>query len=661
MAYYWEPDSTYQKSSSSSGRKIAAIIIILMLVISSGVIILFNLLPSIQQTGSEGQVRVAVIDSGLDVDFSIIGRVGPQQSFISPLYGYQTTDSSTADSNPDDGNGNTVSHGTLVAHTILENSNNAQIVVAKVIDSTGFATSSGVIAAINWAIEQNCSVINLSLGSGPTYGDPLEGAVDYAFSKGVIVVSAAGNEGMSGVSGSSISSPSIYTKAISVGALDENDSPADYTSWGPTASRYMKPDIAIEGYTETTNAIYFGTSFASPRVAAIVVDLIAYCLDNNLSYTPGMIQAALYSGADALPYAEYIVGAGKASLQGAIQVIEQATRENDLPLITYVHPVTIPLDFERLFQGDNYTFNVNIVTSGMSEYNVTLHDLDSDSVHIPQSISVNQTDLIPLFIHVSPNSSQPVDGEILFDAGPHSDTLTVEYNPSESIARIAFDTSHTPWSIDTVYGQFKELYLELLDNDISVMEISNRSLLTTDYLSIFDAVFVLDPCAWGTDETNYANPVDFSIPYTQEEIDAYKNYYLQGGGIFVSALDNESVNTNAANDFLNWSGFSLGSERMPASGNPLSITNLEPHPITSGVLSFGFVGASVSFNSSTAQSLASYNGITVLAGMSGTGGGRMVVTGTNFFIDNWGMSGLYGTTSDRILALKIALWLIGNI
>ncbi len=659
MNYYWEPSSTIQ-SSSSSGKKIAAVLIILMLVITSGVLVLFDLIPGVVPVGTEGDVRVAVVDSGLDVDLTISGRVGPQQSFVSTVYGYTTTDPSTTDSNPDDGSGSTVRHGTIVTQAILQNSDNVEIVVAKVIDSEGYATASGVVAAILWAIDQNCSIINLSLGSSPTFGDPLEETVEYAFSKGVLIVSAAGNEGMSGVSGSSISSPSIFPKAISVAALDEDDFPADYSSWGPTAARYMKPDISVEGFTETSSAIYFGTSFASPRVAAIVADLIAYCLGNNIPYSPGLIQAALYAGADPLPYSAYIVGAGKASLSGAIQAIDQAPTHNGLPYITYIHPVTIPLDFERLFQGDNYSFNVNLVTSWVSTYDITLDGLDADTIQVPDAILVNQSELIPIFIHVAPTAAGTIEGEILFDAGTHSGTLSIDFDPTESIAKIAFDTSHTPWSIDTVYGQFKELYIELTENDISVTELSDRSLITTEYLSNFDAVFVLDPCAWGTDETNYNDPEDFSISYTSEEIEVYKNYYLGGGGIFVSGLDNESVNNTAINEFLDWTGFSLGLDRMPVFGEPIAVTDLEPHPITTGVQSFSFVGAAVTFNSS-AQNLATYNGRNVIAAMDGNSTGRLVVTGTNFFIDNWGMSGLYGTSSDRIIALKIALWLVGNI
>jgi len=47
--------------------------------------------------------------------------------------------------------------------------------------------------------------------------------------------------------------------------------------------------------------------------------------------------------------------------------------------------------------------------------------------------------------------------------------------------------------------------------------------------------------------------------------------------------------------------------------------------------------------------------------MDDISGGRFVLTGTNFFIDNWGMAGLYQSNSNHILAQKIAFWIIGMI
>ncbi|MDF1539987.1 MAG: S8 family serine peptidase, partial [Candidatus Thorarchaeota archaeon] len=600
------------------------------------------------------------IDSGLDVDFTISGRVAAQQSFILPMYGYSFTDTTTIDSNPDDGFGNRVRHGTIVSSTVLQNSDTAVIVNAKVIDSEGSATSRGIIAAIHWAISQNCSVINLSLGSTPSLGDPIEQAIEDAFSQGVIVVAAAGNEGEAGTTGTSISSPSVYTKAIAVGALDEDDMPADYTSYGPTAGRYMKPDICAEGFAETSTAIYFGTSFASPRVAGYVADIISHCISNNIEYTPGSITAALLSGAESLPYSPYIIGAGKADVNGAIEVIDGAPYNSGLPLITYVHPESLPLDFETIFSGDNYTFNAQIITSGVATYDLQTSGPNAGIIDTPSSVTLNQTGLVPISISVPDGQTGLLQGNVFFDAGLHNDSLEISFTASASSAKIAFDISHTPWDIDTVYGQFKELYLALVDSDISVTEIRDPSKLTSDYLANFDGIFVLDPCSWDIDETHPASPIEYSIEYTLDEIEAYKEYYFSGGGIFIAALDNSSLNINQANEFLSWTGISLNGDRIAGVTGPVLVDNIATHSITTGINDFDFLGASLSFNAS-AQSLASYLGHSILVAMEGVSSGRIVVTGTNFFLDNWGIRGLYGSSMNDVLALKIALWITGTL
>ncbi|MFX1578716.1 MAG: S8 family serine peptidase, partial [Promethearchaeota archaeon] len=283
MDYYWQTTSPREKRSS--GTKIIATIIILMILISSGLAFIIQFAPEI--IGSGTKVRVAVLDSGIDVGFGLQTRIVAEKSFIAPQYGYDYTDATTTDATPED-----VPHGSLTASLIAETPN-TQIVNGKVIDQNGTATSIALAAAIYWAIEQNCSVISMSLGSAPVLGDPSEEAIDYAFSKGVVLVASAGNEGDSGLAGTSISSPSVFEKCLSVAALYETGQPAEFSSTGPTFSAYMKPDISANGWATFSTKRYYGTSFAAPRVAGAAAQLIGHCIDNNITYTPGAIMTAL--------------------------------------------------------------------------------------------------------------------------------------------------------------------------------------------------------------------------------------------------------------------------------------------------------------------------------------------------------------------------------
>jgi hypothetical protein len=653
MSYAWEPPISRQESGSSSGLKLIAVIIILLVIIAGGVIAIFNmdLFDTSEQTGD---VRVAVVDSGVNADFTIQNRIVAARSFISPLYGYEETDTSTSDSNPTQG-GQSVPHGTIVASTVIENSPNAVIVNAKVVASDGTATSLALIAAIYWAVEENCSVINLSIGSTPSYGDPMKEAVDFAFSRGVLVVASAGNENSAGVAGTSISSPSVFPNAIAVAALDQNGMPADYSSRGPTGQRYMKPDIAAAGYAETSSATYFGTSFAAPRVAAACAELISYSEENDLRYTPGSVMAALFQGAEAYDAPSFVIGAGILDVDGARNVIDSATKTAGLPQITHIHPDALPLSFERLFLGDSYEFNLLVYNSGFSEYDVTISSNNESIFFVEPTVNINQTGTVRFSMEI-PVDSNGITASIELESPASSASLNIQISPEEPDARIAFDISHTTWEMDTVYGQFKELYIHLTSNQISVTEIRNSSLNTYSYLSQFDAVFLLDPCVWDVNYTNPSNPNIFSLPYSPQEMEAYEEYYRNGGGVFVTGFSNQSSDVESLNDFLSWSGFSVGYESVVGGGDPAIITNTNAHPVTSGVASFAYSGAAVQFNSS-AQSLADYGVYSLIGAMESAGGGRIIVTGTNYFIDNWALTGNYGSSSDDALSLKIALWL----
>lgn len=371
MSYYWESDISAKEPSLSSGIKILAVIIVLMLVIAGGVIVIFRMNPL--ATPPSG-VRVAVLDTGIDIDLALQGRVVSQRSFITVENGYDVNDDSTSDSKPDD-----IPHGTLVAKTVVSDSESAMIVNARVLDLEGSATVVGILAAIRWAVEENCSVINLSLGSTPSFGDPLQEAVEWAFNQGVVVVAAAGNDGQDGVAGTSIESPGLFPYCLAAAALDTDGTPAGFSGTGPTASRYMKPDIAAPGYFETSSAVYFGTSFASPRVAGAAADLIGYCLTNNITYTPGSIMTAMLMGASSMPYEDYVVGAGRLNLQASITLIAQTSVDGNLPAISYAHPKSLPLGFETLFYGDSYQFSIQLMTSGLTDFEI---DIDLSLIHI---------------------------------------------------------------------------------------------------------------------------------------------------------------------------------------------------------------------------------------------------------------------------------------
>jgi hypothetical protein len=656
MSYYWEPASL-RKKSNSNGTKIIALIIILMIIVSTGLALVVNYIPN--GIGPTEPVRVAVLDSGIDTDITLQARIIVQQSFITSQYGYNYTDSSVNDSKPDD-----VPHGTLIAKQIAE-APNSLILNGKILSKDGSATTLALVNAIHWAVEQNASVINLSLGGTLTQGDPTETAIDWAFAHGVVVVVAAGNSGDSGLAGTSIESPGVYKNCLAVGALTDTNEPEYFSSTGPANGLYMKPDISALGYTTASSGTrYFGTSFSAPRVSAAAAQLIGYSMANNITWSPGSIMTSLLKGATILSnYQAYQVGAGKLNLQGALNLIVEYASTNELPAISYAFPGTLPIDYEKLFKGDTYHFNIRLFTSGNTTFTTDVESTNTSLFIVDHEIDVNQIAFVPVAVIVPDSGINQVEGTITFTSEDFGNaSVFISFPVRTPIARVAFDISHTPWDIDTIYGQFREFYKMLVNNDISVTEIRNSTATTLETLQDFDAVVLLDPCAYGTNETDPEHVTAFSLPFSDAEKTAYEDYYNAGGGLFVVGLSNATTNATALNEFLSWTGFSFTGNEVPYGNSPVLIPkeNIEPHVITSGVNGFDYLGATILILDG--HTLARYGAMPILGYKEGVGGGKIVVTGSNFMLDNWGLHNEYSATNDNArLVYRIVLWCAGKL
>jgi hypothetical protein len=653
MNYYWQ--TTSSRGDRSTGTKIVAVIIILMIIISSGLIFLIQILPLGSGPNIKTEVRVAVLDSGIDIGFELQRRVVAEKSFIEPQYGYDGFDTSTTDSRPEN-----VPHGTLIANLVADTPN-AEIVNGKVMGENGTATSLGLVAAIYWAVEQNCSVITMSLGSSPVLGDPLEEAIEWAFTRGSVVVSSAGNEGESGIAGNSISSPSLFETCVSVAALYEDGTPAEFSSTGPTFGRYMKPDISANGWATYSSSRYYGTSFAAPRVAGAAAALIGYSIDKNITYTPGSIITALMKGADPMDeYPTYLVGSGELNVQNSITLLDETSEEGELPALSLAFPGTLPIDYEKLFFDDTYEFNVRLLTSGSTTFSVSVTGDSPEIFDIPSSIEVNQSLVFPLTVSMPSTGPSVLTNTVQFSSIDYGVTgLDVSFKLSTAIASIAFDISHTSWSIDSYYGQFREFYKELVYNNVSVTEIRNSSATTLAVLQQFDSVVILDPCVYDFNETIPTDATVYSLPFSVAEKQAYEDYYDAGGGIFLATLGDSFANLTQVNEFLSFSGFELDTTEVPIGFGTALIDDLEDHNITSGVSGFHYSGAVVNIPFDGTLLARYHPTAPVLGCKEGVGGGRIVVSGSNFFIDNYALLGEYGTGDNALLGLRIVLWTAG--
>jgi hypothetical protein len=97
----------------------------------------------------------------------------------------------------------------------------------KVLDALGAGKYEWIQEGIRYAADNGADVINLSLG-GPTYSATIHEAIQYAISRGAIVLAAAGNTGAKG-----ITFPASLPEVIAVGAIRFDGKRAYYSNYGP--------------------------------------------------------------------------------------------------------------------------------------------------------------------------------------------------------------------------------------------------------------------------------------------------------------------------------------------------------------------------------------------------------------------------------------------
>ncbi len=184
-------------------------------------------------------------------------------------------------------------HGSHVTGTIAQVTNNGigvagvarnvQIMPLKVLSGSGSGSVGGIADAIRYAADNGAKVMNMSLG-GAFPSRVLTKAVEYAHTKGVVVVCAAGNE-----SRGKVGYPAAYPGAIAVSATQNDEAITFYSNTGKdidiaapggntrderggrtnTDGGVLQNTIAVQNPGKAEYASYMGTSMASPHVAGV--------------------------------------------------------------------------------------------------------------------------------------------------------------------------------------------------------------------------------------------------------------------------------------------------------------------------------------------------------------------------------------------------------
>ena len=259
-------------------------------------------------------IGVCILDTGIYEHIDFTGRIWAFYDFLA------------FKRRPYDDNG----HGTHVAGLVAGDGTASMgkyrgaapgcgIIALKVLDRYGNGSQDDVLRALRWIREYRqqyrIRVVNISVGttcnSKRNHARLLE-SVEQLWDEGVVVVTAAGNQGPRP---GSITAPGSSKKVITVGSSDLLEGRSAISGRGPTAECVCKPDIVAPGNKimscvpgkPYSYCVKSGTSMSTP----LVTGAIACALEKNPALTNTDIKTMLMNSADDMGLPQNLQGWGK--------------------------------------------------------------------------------------------------------------------------------------------------------------------------------------------------------------------------------------------------------------------------------------------------------------------------------------------------------------
>jgi hypothetical protein len=233
-----------------------------------------------------GTSKVALLDTGVDVFHpDLAGKVVPGTSLL---------DGSNGMTDPS-------GHGTWLAGIIAAQTDNVPVdgiagvaytgvtvMPVTVLNANGEGQDSDIIAGVIWAVDHGADVILMAF-SNPGFSPSLQEAIDYAWSRGVVLVAAVGNAAVTGTT-----FPAGDRGVMGVAATDANDALAYFSNDGQAVF------IAAPGADIATTDIgdAYVTINGTSASAAIVAGAAALMKAIDPTLTNGIIVGRLARNAD---------------------------------------------------------------------------------------------------------------------------------------------------------------------------------------------------------------------------------------------------------------------------------------------------------------------------------------------------------------------------
>lgn len=376
------------------------------------------------EDGTKNPIVVAVIDSGLDWNHQDVswdniwrnpkeipdnGKDDDNNGYVDDAIGWNFMGNNNK---PWDEDG----HGTFVTGVIAATTNNgigiaginhgAKIMVLKALNTFGHSRASFLSEALFYAANNGARVINISVG-GKHLTRTEQEAIDYAHSKGAVIVVASGNEAVD----TSDYSPSGLKNVIAVSTTDEKDKRAGFSNWGQGISlaapgmdvlslRARRTDLmlGIPGIKYSPRLAYVGkdtryyrasgSSFSAPIVSATASLIFA----KNPKLTNTQVERMLLQSARdvEVPGWDQYTGFGLLDASAALQADPEYYL---LAQIQKVQPVQEKgaVYLEVLGSAEGSDFNEAIISVGLGEKPEKWEGV----VKVSQSVSGGRLGLVP--------------------------------------------------------------------------------------------------------------------------------------------------------------------------------------------------------------------------------------------------------------------------
>jgi thermitase len=375
-------------------------------------------------------VYIAIIDTGIDSNHPDLTNKMRRHA-NGAVYGWNTLNNTT-NALDDNGHGThcagiaaaEINNGVGIAGVAAWNPNVAnsrayvQLMPVKVLSSSGSGTLDGVARGITWAADNGAHILSLSLGAG-SGAQQLQDAVNYAWTRGCLVVAAAGNGGSS-----SPQYPAYYTNCIAVAATDSSDRLASFSQYGSWVD-IAAPGVGILSTIPNSRyASYDGTSMACPHVAGAAAVLWSH----NPRLTNTQLRAALETNVD--PYQPLsgrtlAPNAGRVNVYRALQAVSGSPTQPSLSSLS-LNPTSV-------VGGNSSTGTVTLTAPAPSGgFVVNLSSSNTSVATVPSSVTVPAGATSANFTVATNSVSSATSVTITAAAGGITRTATLTVNPPAS-------------------------------------------------------------------------------------------------------------------------------------------------------------------------------------------------------------------------------------